>query len=202
MLRACYNAQGRIRQSGRGPGGQGNGRVSEVADAWNPAMTGSTGTLSNSNLTGQIVGGEGDWILGSSVKTGGKLYFELVVDAKTNFHCVGIVDSTHGYENVGISGTEACRYPNQLTWTLAGTAAATNFALNDVMGFAVDIPNKTIDLYKNNVLETSRTWATYSSIRIGMCGNAAGTSRYTMRTKAADFTYTPPTGYSSWASGN
>lgn len=213
MLRARQNGGGTVRGGkGRGngngsPGGRGNNSNPEVASIWDPANKGSGVVLSNGNLTANV--GAADypnlWALSDTTRSSGKLYFEILVGTQTN-----------GNGQIGIIG--AAQNPNSASTTApyrlqsggggSGPGGVNGSAwwnlTNPVVGVAVDVSAGTCQFYLNGVANGSSAVAAISGpfkIYAWQADGSPQTYLFTIRTTTASFSYSPPSGYISWASG-
>jgi hypothetical protein len=105
--------------------------------------------------------------------------------------CIGVVN------DIGIPATlqraynSAGQYFNGTSWVAYGSA----WAINDVIGIAIDVTNSEITFYKNNVSQGAKTFAWNAN---GNCtlrlGSTTGTT-YQANFGQRPFTYTPPSGF-------
>lgn len=187
---------------------------------WNPADKASTVTLSNSNRTMSAPSGAGNAFSGARgavSKTAGKLYYEIAndpavflgVDGATFFW--GIGDSS-----VTITGANPITGGSPGKWvvyagstfqatdaggagTYAGAGPNTNATLY-VFGLVADFSTRALAFYLNNSLLSTLNWGSGAAAMfpIAWCGNGSVTESLTLRTKASEFTYSPPAGSSAW----
>lgn len=214
MLRAFYNAQGKIRGAGAGRGvvGQGNGAQNETQYTWNPSDKGTGITLSNGNLTMVDTTANGFSVRSTgSYRNTGKYYAEFKLTNTTVTFCkFGFANSSFvltqslgGNANAGcIQGGGTSNYN-----AAAGAQSLAAFAANDVMMMAIDIGGQKVWWGKNGTWAGSPsagTGAWYSSFTVstGLLLVSAGLNNTggTIRTTSAEFSYSPPSGFSSWGS--
>jgi len=111
--------------------------------------------------------------------------------------------SGHSDNGVGVKGTGL----NVHQQGTSRNTSLTAWVAGDILGFAVDFDNDTIDYYINNVLETELmneggtvTWDDEAHVTPAFTvGNSNTAGRIKTRQKASDFIYTPPSGFSAWA---
>jgi hypothetical protein len=193
-----------IAGSGTGGGGGGGGAVYD----WNQ-LDGYAGTVvvhgNGKSITGSYTSVRGA-MRGFNPKSAGKLYFEFLVNR---------VDAG-GSPDIGI-GTAAAPLSDYigggaLTWGMfmngnsahSGAFLGQNpYVAGDIVGIAVDFTAATgsIKFFKNNVAQTNSytgltlgTMYPMVSIEATLSDNPSGT----LNLRAADQTYAPPAGYSSW----
>jgi hypothetical protein len=185
-----------------------------ASSTWNPSDKNAGIALTNANLTAANTGGSAYGLVRStSSKSAGKFYFEIHVDVAgaSNFAVVGLCPSTTvlsgGYPGVDANGWGYYQQNGQKFHSGAGTAYGTAWALNDVIGVAVDLSSGLIWFSNNNVWQASGNPAAgtnpaYTGITgllfpaIGLYGPNGGT--FTARFLAASQTYAPPAGFSAW----
>ena len=179
---------------------------------WDPADKGSA-TLSNGNLTALRTGAAAGFanVRSTVSKTTGKWYFEVQIDIEAGFMPgVGITSQsvsgdgefgggTQGYE-LRVNGT---RYVN--TTATGGWSAA--FVANDVMMVAFDMGAGHIWWGKNGTWLNSgnpaagtspaATGITGTHRAAAVCGTSSAVGKVTARFASADFTYSPPAGFSA-----
>ena len=180
-------------------GGNGRGNYCTL----NPLDKDTNLTFSNGNLTatGTNVGGAASFGLTSS-----KWYWEvtLVDDYTGNFGFHGV---SSGKPNSYVSGftgypTGAGVYAQTSsgggTWANgSAVTVSTTWVANDVIGFAFDATNLTLDVYRNNTkIGTTLTvpsGAIYPSVYQN--GSGGNTSQTAYNFGQRPFAYTPPTGF-------
>ena len=171
-------------------------------DTWDPANKGSNVTLSNGDLTANVAF-DGQWALSVDSKSSGLLYFEALIGTQsTLFGFIGIAGAAQDPN----SGTQTP--PNMLqrgSGNVSGGTSNNNgaagWASGDVVGVAVDVAGKTVYFYKNNVANGSVILSTFAgAFRIAAHQSwGGGNYNFTLRTTTAEFSYSPPTGYTPWA---
>lgn len=180
---------------------------------WDPSNKGANITLSNGNLDADGATSF-NTVRSTTGKSTGKWYGELLVNTYSGGGnlVVGVVNSAAGFTTyIGNSGggrggqLNATSYVSGSGWT-AGSgwsgAAATN-----VIGIALDVTGGKVYIAVNGTWQGSsdpvagtNAWATGLSGTIYLATAPAGTgNRVTLRTTAAQFTQSVPSGYSAWA---
>ncbi len=138
-------------------------------------------------------------------KTAGKWYWEVTVLA--SYLLAGIADDvTTAVSFGGYSGANAGIYTSGPTpwvdtgWTGCSTGAGWTgaaMAVNDVLGFALDLDSgtKTLKVYQNNTLALTISWTSGPTTLWPMIGFQSGPAAQ-IRLGAAGCNYSPPAGYS------
>ena len=179
---------------------------------WDPG----NGRFENFNLdpnrlaiTGIYNGGSADRVLrATSSKSTGKWYFECLIGrvGDTHFPIIGITTSTHDEATfVGGDATAGRGYGMGMggtAWTgNSASSGLSTYAAADVLGVAVDFTAATgsVTFYKNNVSNKVYGSQTLGTLfpSISTRGSDAG-EKATLRTIAAQCTYTPPVGFLNW----
>jgi hypothetical protein len=133
----------------------GSGGTTPVSAAWNPSVRSSDCVLSNSNLTASATATVGGVV--ATVGGMGKFYFEVRVDAIGSTFGVGVADGLAAIVStgswLGSSGNgRGATYRSDTSVEFNGGFSATgsSFTTADIIGVAVDVPNKLIWWAKNN----------------------------------------------------
>lgn len=146
-------------------------------------------------------------------RTSGKLYFEFKYTQLANQFspAVGLATSSSlaaqypgsGFTDYGVypgNSTNVAQLDNNGS-ALVSAGAGVYFAVNDVLGFAVDFGGGSITIYKNNTQIMQKTGLTFSAgayyLGAGANQSVAPTAGI-FSTRAAHCAYTPPSGYSYW----
>jgi len=164
---------------------------------WNPAYKSTDVTLSNGDKTASYMNEAYDSVLGTSGKSTGKHYLEMVINSTALVVGVGNASTRlngRSWNTANIRGA----YSNRKVPTDVVYGAA--LAADDVVGIAVDLVNNTIGFYKNN------TYLGVAYSDLGSMGtiypyaSCASYSTYTvtLRTLQSEFSYTPPAGFTPW----
>ena len=184
---------------------------------WNP-LTGSNQTFSNGNL--EITTATNYLIDSATMYTPpgtGKWYWEFVQTARTgtDYTLVGMLprDSNYvqGSSNIpqhvgGIGlyiGVNGVAYVASGAAT-AGTTSAT-FDVGDILGWAFDAENGTVQCYKNGVAQGTQFTNVRTDIGWTFCVtdyDHSTVSTYAINFGQRPFSYTPPTGYKSLCTTN
>lgn len=170
---------------------------------WNPSDKAAGITLSDSNrlMTG-TAGHAG--VRGTTGKSSGKWYFEFnAVSAGSNDLHIGIADTTTAGVSLSYVGANANQFGLSCNGTRNDNGAGVNsgtplsFTNGDVIGIALDCTAGQVDWYKNGTLMCSRTGlAALTFYPMGSSANTLYSGR--IGTIAAQFAYSPPSGYSEW----
>lgn len=206
MIRATLAGRGKVRR-GHVVGGYGSSNAGgAIPDNWDPTNIGSEWALSGSNFTGTNSGQSGDWVLTTQAmaKSSGKLYAELLLSTvQADFFSFGIVLASTVVENSGIGGQAAANiHRKNGGWNLAGgTGGITAWTSGDIAGIAYDFSTHVLTIYRNNTLLGTSGVDTMATARVIGCTNNFGTTPNvaTLRTTIAQFTYSPPSGYTPWS---
>jgi hypothetical protein len=197
--------------------------INEVAGAWNTTNNTGTWTFSNSDFTADWVSGAGVTnVQAIAGRSSGKRYFEVYIDAVPTVyhtgvrHDIGVTrvtpPSSGGSDVAGAGGASfngACyRIGGAIFVNGSNVGAVTSLAATDVVGVALDLATGNVWFSLNGVYTqgdpaagsspegTVSTGATYYP---GIAAESSADMTVTLRTKASDMTYSPPTGFTSWA---
>lgn len=182
--------------------------ATELSAQWNAADKGSNITLSNSDRDA-AVGGAGS-VRGLKGRSSGSYYFEIVCLTSTANMWCALGDgsaSTATYPGNSASSASVASGGNLVnTWTKAQAGTFT-VAVNDTLGFAVDISNGRMWVAKNNVWQltgdpatNTNPWVTgITGTVYPMAGGAGAGGTWRINTKQSELTYSPPSGFSRWA---
>jgi hypothetical protein len=189
-----------------GPVLLGGAAAAAATGVWSPANSGTGCTFSNTNHTYTATAGHHQCV-GALYQSAGKLYFEIHVDLFISTQTtIGLYPSTpaddtwpglvaDGFGWLSSGGT---------FWAASGTGGAGTYTTGSVLGFAIDFSAGKLWIALNNTWQASgNPGAGTSPFQTGLTGpitqGALGPDCVlTLRTKTSDFTYTPPTGFSSW----
>lgn len=184
----------------------------ETDVTWNPSDKGSNVSLTNTNHSAASSSSAFSAVRATVGKSSGKYYFEIVFPASSSTRG-GIADSTFVVASNYLGGAAKSAGQNGsqnnndgFTLSQSGTLGIADL---DVMGFAVDMNGGYCYISKNNVWQYSSDPVAGTNPWIsGLSGNTIFPAcsvynvgyTYTLRTLAASFTGTLPTGYLSWGS--
>lgn len=176
---------------------------------WNPSDKAAAITLSNSDRTASTTT-PGQWVAvrGTTSKTTGKWYFEIIIDAIAVNNNMGVCDLGPVLDafdfaaiNVGIDAGGGTNKSANISFD----GSPHSFSVGTIIGFAVDCDAPTVATYANNVANGTFSGSGLASPNGGyypLCAlNGTGTATDTLRTAAADQTYAPPSGFSAWDEG-
>lgn len=188
-----------------------------VTVTWDTAASDAGISFTNSNLTATSTTG-GD--IGCSATLGrstGKWFFELRTGSQWSGGDAGLGMLKDGASHSGMGGSGALAaafFPNGSFWNGtnqgdAGISGGSAFGANQTIGFAVDLDNNRVWFTKNGTTwskaadPTAGTnffaggWTTGNTVKPALCMGGSG-NILTLRAKSADFSFTPPTGFSAW----
>jgi hypothetical protein len=178
--------------------------------AWNPADKNAAALLSNSNKTATRDTGSGNANVRNTVShMAGKWYAEfLIVGGNVAGSQVGIANSTQvlsiylgssnsaGYGSDGYTGVTNGFVDRSAPFSTANTVLAVSIDQS--------VSPQIVHFYKNGVCITGDPVAGTGGHTIAadayflIASLKEATASFTVRTGAADFTYSPPSGYTAW----
>jgi hypothetical protein len=179
---------------------------------WNPSDKATDIVLTNGNYTAACTS-TGCVRATVSRGTSGKYYFEVRVDTvSSHFPMIGVMTGASSLSQQGpgvtFTGGWSWQADNNNTWdnTVAASTTSTNFTTGDVIQVAIDFTAGKIWWGKNNAFINSGnpaagTNARYSDISGTLypaVGFNAPAALCTGRFALSQFTYSPPSGFSSW----
>lgn len=184
---------------------------SDQSAQWNSADKDADITLSNSDRdTAGAGAGTVRSLLGRST---GKYYWEvtIITGSPGNLY-LGLVNSTftvtNNYCGSAASSAGIASFGNSVhTWTKA-QAGTISLALNDIVGFAVDISTGYLWVARNNTWQLTGDPAAGTNPWVsGITGTVYPACSYVgaystggrISTTTAELTYSPPSGFSRWA---
>jgi hypothetical protein len=184
---------------------------------WNPADKASLITLSGGNLIAARTGADGYNSVRATTSRatsgGGKYYFECLVSggAAAPGLMVGIAPPTDSLTAFVGTGTTAYGYNSdngQKYTSGANSTYGSTYANGDVIGVALDFALRRIYFAKNNIWQNSGDPTTDTNYAFSIAAGTyfpmislyygAGAQTLVGRFKSSDFSYSPPSGYSSW----
>ena len=168
--------------------------------------TRSDASFSNGNLT--VTTGSGASTIGTTFsQTTGKWYAEFVCTAKSSVNMMISVNSVEGFDgerqgNESQNGGVGFSYVNNGNRG-DGSSYGASWAINDVMGIALDLDNNTVNFYKNNSAQGTISITDGFNYMMTLGGGQAGTTQtFDVNFGQRAFTYTPPTGFKKLNSAN
>jgi hypothetical protein len=181
---------------------------------WNPADKSSDVTLTNGNLTATKTpsGNAFRMARANTWKSSGLFYCELVVTAHGGDTVLGICESSTPLID-SFPGNDATSYGfyelnGQALNNGVGSSYGSSWALNDVIGMAVNLSTGKIWWHQNGTYPISGNPATGANPAFsGISGmkfptvslyEGSNLSSITARFKAADWTYSAPSGFGEW----
>lgn len=162
------------------------------------AASWTNGNLSYSQPTG--VGG----VKGTFGVSSGKWYWEVIPTA--NGQIIGMcpitvagqtADFTTAQGAYGYYWTNGNKYVNGVS-----SAYGASYAINDVIGVALDLTALTITFYKNNVSQGAITGVPAGTYCAGITNASGITTTGNINFGQQPFTYTPPSGYQALCTAN
>jgi hypothetical protein len=159
-------------------------------------LASKNGFGANGNLDGTVNGSEPNYILGTIAVSSGKWYWEWTPTSNLIYSMVGIT--------LADSSTIGWLTPNSWAYWYTGskynnnTAASygASFALNDIIGIALDMDAGTVTFYKNGVSQGTAYSGLTGSI-VPYFGSAGGgvNAIFTANFGQRPFAYTAPSGF-------
>ncbi len=127
------------------------------ASTWSPDDKTSNVTLTNQNLTATLVTKPSgpNYLRASEGKDFGKWYWEINVDSATaGSFVVGVSTSTNNV--TGKEFSTIYSYDGSLKYAASSTAKYGSINAGTTLGFAIDVDNKTLSIYKNGSILVSK----------------------------------------------
>lgn len=185
-----------------------------VPTYWNPSDKGSNVTLSNSNKDAASTAGSFESVRGAQGRSSGKYYFEIYVINPASSRA-GFADSSHiltTYMGNSTSGAGMAGTANTVTgFTKVWTGTPGTMASGDVLMYALDFAANKAWIGRNGSWlgggsPTAGTghWVTGISGKTIYPGASVYPSQgsYRLRTATSEFSYSMPSGYTSWSTCN
>ena len=175
---------------------------------WNPSDKSSSINLSNSNLTATANGVSGfRWVRSILSKSSGKHYWEYNITTWSGWVSVLSV-------GLGLSGSTLSNYVWNDSfawgwyndWTTSKKVTASNqetfwiapYAMWNVLWFALDITNWSVEITKNGTSQWIMYWSGSLSWSLFPMISAYNLASVTANFWATAFSYAPPSGYNGW----
>ena len=186
--------------------------IVESVVTWNPSDKDAGITLSNGDLDADGNVAAFRAVRATIGKSSGKYYFELLINTITSSGVVsGVLNSTAALTTyVGNAASGRGVQSSGTSYATGFTAGSScgAFSATQVLGICFDMGTGKVFIAINNTWQGSsdpvaqtNPWATGLSGTVYAAHSASNAgNRATLRTKLADFTYSPPSGYSSYAS--
>ena len=188
-----------------------------TAVVFDPYHTSSKDTLSNGSRTVERTpfygpaSGHGSSLTAALPKNTGKWYYEFIVASGSSSYqpgwWVGLCDPAFAYENNSVGFDDGGGFNSYAVSFVAGYGFRSSsfvdggggaFSFGDVIGIAYDADARVVKVYRNNSLVITSAAISAGSyvpaVSPDTTSLAVGTGYFT----AADFTYSPPAGYSAW----
>lgn len=192
-----------------------------VTVTWNPSDKGGDIVLSNGDLSAEKQFSDGfshAHVRATLFRASGKYYFEVKLDLGTpsNFNVIGVANSSMSVTGSSPVGDNANswsyyqqtgeKYHNGVT-----SSYGSSYTTADIIGVAVDLDNDRIFFSKNGTWQNSGdpsagTNAAFTNVAgsvapaVSLYSGISYFHKVTARFKAADFSYSPPSGFSAWES--
>lgn len=166
-----------------------------VYATWNPSDITANLTLSNGNLTA-TAGASSVGVRGTISKTAGKWYFAAKRTSGSGVWGIGFANASATL-GIGSSAGEVCVISSGGYYIEGSAYGGPVIANNDELGAAIDVPNKTVQFYKNGAVSTF-SLATYTfsgAVFPVLYFGAANGSVVVANCGASAFGYSPPAGY-------
>jgi hypothetical protein len=165
---------------------------------WNAILQtlgGTASTYTNGNLVASS--SNSNWVLGTIRINDAKYYFELVPDSAASGLYLGINSTTDVRIAAYSGGIEASPAGGSNQGSLA------SWSNGDVIGVAVDGPNKTVQFYRNgSTYGTLVTYTTALDLWAFARNGGAGSSQVTANFGQRPFAYTAPSGFKALCTQN
>jgi hypothetical protein len=184
------------------------GPAGSVTYEWNPDDCYWAGIIIGAqdgrSIYNNFASGGGASVRGSASHSSGKFYFEFIVGVVSGVYpgC-GVGDSSASLTNFAGSDTHAwAMYADGNARHNSATTAGSSYAAGDIIGVAVDFTASTgsIKFLKNNVSNVTYGSLTLGTMfPIGSMPATAALGRGKLSLAAAEQTYSPPAGYSTWS---
>jgi len=165
---------------------------------WNAILQtlgGTASTYTNGNLVASST--SSNWVLGTIRINDAKYYFELVPDSAASTFYLGINSTTDVRIAAYSGGIEASPGGGSNQGSLA------SWSNGDVIGVAVDGPNKTVQFYRNgSTYGTLVTYTTALDLWAFARNGGVGSSQVTANFGQRPFAYTAPSGFKALCTQN
>lgn len=177
---------------------------------WNPSDKDSDIVLSFGNTVATSSSGNGGSVRGTTSKSSGKYYFEVVCNTAQSFSGVGIADSTAslaGNAPLGGDTHSSVYYCYGAAGNPSGSGSFTSYTDGDIIGIAIDVPNSYIyfslnGTWQNSAVPTSginplyytTTNPVYPALYLD---GSSGTTVFTQQF-GPTFTYSAPSGFTAF----
>jgi len=165
---------------------------------WNAILQtlgGTASTYTNGNLVASST--SSNWVLGTIRINDAKYYFELVPDSAASGLYLGINSTTDVRIAAYSGGIEASPGGGSNQGSLA------SWSNGDVIGVAVDGPNKTVQFYRNgSTYGTLVTYTTALDLWAFARNGGVGSSQVTANFGQRAFAYTAPSGFKALCTQN
>ena len=169
---------------------------------WNPLDKNSNTTLANGNLDASYLAGAWAATRSTFGLSSGKWYWEVTPTTLTTSITIGIGKADSALSFVGASATSWGYYnaTGVIYNNSSGTAYGASYAVNNVIGVALDLDNGTLTFYKNGTSQGTAVTGLTSGPYFPMVGheNAASSANFGQR----PFAYTAPSGFKALCSQN
>jgi hypothetical protein len=196
-------------QADTGAGGQVSGNYM----VWNPVDKTTGITLSNGNLQVDQASGTSNMAFGNFGLTSGKWYWEVQVTLGSGLTMLGIADldeavSTRNYQSA--NGLYMYQSIGSLWGGLGKSSTVSNesygssWAVNDIMGIALDMDNGNIRFYKNGSDQGQANSVSLSGKKVTAAVNndSGGASTQILNTGQRAFAHAAPSGHKALNTAN
>jgi len=203
--------------------GAGNDSVEDTPtnnfSTFSPLLTDQRSGAVYSEGNTKVVTGSGAGTIGSSFAvSSGKWYAEFKCTAKTSVNMGVGIQTVTGYDGerqwnesqnggfgIAYLGGDNASSGNKMT-DGGGTASyGASYVVNDIIGVALDVDNKTVNFYKNNsaqgTIDITTTKGDFYVMTVGH-GQGGCTNTWEANFGQRAFSYTPPTGFVAMNSAN
>ena len=179
---------------------------------FSPLLTDTRSDTSFRNGNLKVTTGSGASTVGTtSPQNTGKWYAEFVCTAKSSVNMMISVNSVEGFDgerqgNESQNGGKGYSYINNGNKGLpdgSNPSYGASWAIDDVMGIALDLDNNTVNFYKNNAAQgVINIDDGYNYVMTCGHGQSGVTATFDANFGQRPFTYTPPTGYRALSGHN
>jgi hypothetical protein len=192
-------------QTDTGVGGEVRGNYC----TWNPLSQSGSNTLSNGNLDVVIAASSTAVAVGTIGVSSGKWYWEVVATAMTTAGAmIGVADLSAAADNRGYPSPNGWYYyanSGQKYNNNTGASYGATYAVNDVIGIALDMDAGTLTFYKNGATQGVAYSTGISGKTISPAlnnGTGGGTQTYIANFGQRPFAYTAPSGFKALCTAN
>jgi hypothetical protein len=184
-----------------------NVQAAATSGYWNPVQTSSAITISGATATRGAAADAWRSTVGAATASGLR-YFEVAIGTLVNKDTIGVANASANVTNyIGADNNSIGLHSNGTVFRSGGNVGSGGtYASGDVVMIAVDEPNRKIWFGKNGTWVSGNPVTETSAILIAATGELypaaalySNGSSVTLRLSNSEFSYAPPSGYSSWS---